>query len=48
MLQHAVGEWVDRADFPEMEGKKGERAEAMKQRLMAMGKGEDLGYSLIG
>lgn len=47
VLQHAVGEWVDRAGF-QIEGDKGERAEAMRQRLMAMGKGEDLGYSLVG
>lgn len=47
VLQHAVGEWVDRAGF-EMEGEKGKRAEAMRHRLMAMGKGEDLGYSLVG
>ena len=48
VLQHAIGEWVARADFPQMEGQKGERAEAMRQRLMALGKGDDLGFSLIG
>ena len=48
VLQHAVGEWVARADFPQMEGQKRERAEAMRQRLMTMGKGDDLGYSLVG
>jgi ectoine hydroxylase-related dioxygenase (phytanoyl-CoA dioxygenase family) len=48
VLQHAVGEWVDRAEFSTIEGRKGDRAEAMRKRLMAMGKGENLGYSLQG
>lgn len=48
VLQHAVGEWVDRADFSFMEGAKGRRAEAMKERLMEMGSGKELGYSLAG
>lgn len=47
VLQHAVGEWVDRAQFS-MEGPKGERAEAMRKRLVDMGSGKDLGYSLVG
>ncbi|KIW75904.1 hypothetical protein Z517_10649 [Fonsecaea pedrosoi CBS 271.37] len=47
VLQHAVGDWVDRAHFP-MEGPKGERAEAMRKRLVEMGSGKDLGYSLVG
>jgi len=48
VLQHGVGEWVDRAQFPELEGSKGNRAEAMRRRLMDMGSGKDLGYSLVG
>lgn len=48
VLQHSVGDWVDRADFAFMEGAKGARAEAMRKRLMAMGKGDELGYSLEG
>ncbi|EHY56758.1 hypothetical protein HRR83_002160 [Exophiala dermatitidis] len=47
VLQHAVGEWVDQAQF-ELEGRKGERAEAMRKRLVEMGSGKDLGYSLVG
>jgi hypothetical protein len=47
VLQHAVGEWVDRAQFS-IQGSKGERAEAMRKRLVDMGRGEDLGYSLVG
>ncbi|KAK5458246.1 hypothetical protein LTS15_004326 [Exophiala xenobiotica] len=47
VLQHAVGDWVDRAQFT-VDGPKAERAEAMRQRLVAMGGGKDLGYSLVG
>ncbi|KAK7890320.1 hypothetical protein LTR67_008206 [Exophiala xenobiotica] len=47
VLQHAVGDWVDRAQFT-VDGPKAERAEAMRQRLVAMGSGKDLGYSLVG
>lgn len=47
VLQHAVGQWVGRAQF-DLEGSKGERAEAMRKRLMEMGSGEGLGYSLVG
>jgi len=47
VLQHAVGPWIDRAQF-DLEGSKGERAEAMRQRLVEMGSGEGLGYSLVG
>jgi hypothetical protein len=44
VLQHGVGEWVDRADFnPEMEDRKRAVAEGMKKRLIEMGKGEGLG-----
>ncbi|KAJ9633003.1 hypothetical protein H2204_007393 [Knufia peltigerae] len=47
VLQHGVGDWVERAQFS-MEGPKGNRAEAMRKRLVAMGTGKDLGYSLVG
>jgi hypothetical protein len=47
VLQHAVGEWVDRAQFS-LEGEKGRRAEAMRKKLVEMGRGEDVGYSLEG
>lgn len=47
VLQHAVGEWVDRAQFS-IQGPKGQRAEAMRKRLVDMGGGKDLGYSLVG
>lgn len=47
VLQHAVGDWVNRAQFS-IEGPKGQRAEDMRKRLMEMGSGKDLGYSLVG
>ncbi|KAK4936314.1 hypothetical protein LTR10_022791 [Elasticomyces elasticus] len=47
VLQHAVGQWIDKAHF-DLEGSKGERAEAMRKRLVEMGSGEGLGYSLVG
>jgi hypothetical protein len=48
VLQHAVGDWVDRAKFDNPESNITSRAEAMRHRLIAMGKGEGLGYSLEG
>lgn len=47
VLQHVVGEWIERAKFGP-EGSNLERAEAMRKRLVAMGRGEDLGFSLEG
>ncbi|KAI9714721.1 MAG: hypothetical protein M1820_000010 [Bogoriella megaspora] len=46
VLQHAVGEWVEQCDFGAMEDKERERAEAMRSRLVELGRGrEDVGYS---
>lgn len=45
VLQHGVGAWVDRDDAGFGLGK---RAEDMRKNLMAMGKGDDVGYSLQG
>jgi hypothetical protein len=47
VLQHGVGEWIDKAHF-ELGGEIGERAEAMRKRLVEMGTGDDVGYSLEG
>ena len=47
VLQHGVGEWIDKARFT-LEGKVGERAENMRRRLVEMGRGDDVGYSLQG
>lgn len=46
VLQHSVGMWIDRddADLSDIS----ERAERMRRNLIAMGRGEDVGYSLEG
>jgi hypothetical protein len=46
VLQHSVGMWIDRddADLSHIS----ERAERMRRNLIAMGRGEDVGYSLEG
>lgn len=46
VLQHSVGMWIDRddADLSYIS----ERAERMRRNLIAMGRGEDVGYSLEG
>jgi hypothetical protein len=47
VLQHGVGAWIGTAQF-QLGGKVGDRAEAMRKRLVAMGKGDDVGFSLEG
>ena len=47
VLQHGVGEWINQMHFT-LGGAIGERAEAMRRRLVEMGRGEDVGYSLQG
>ncbi|KAK4110983.1 hypothetical protein N656DRAFT_189218 [Canariomyces notabilis] len=52
VLQHGVGEWVDKCDFSGLgDGEERERAERMRRRLVEMGRenqGRDIGYSLQG
>ncbi|KAL2260063.1 hypothetical protein VTK26DRAFT_6048 [Humicola hyalothermophila] len=52
VLQHGVGEWVDRCDFSALgDGAERKRAEAMRKRLIELGRenqGRDVGYSLEG
>jgi hypothetical protein len=52
VLQHGVGEWVDRCDFSVLKDEKQRKtAEAMRQRLVQLGrenKGKDIGFSLEG
>lgn len=52
VLQHGVGEWVDRCDFSGLgDGAQRKVAEAMRRRLVEMGRenqGRDVGYSLEG
>jgi hypothetical protein len=45
VLQHGVGAWIDREDASLGAG---ERAEKMRRNLIAMGRGENVGYSLEG
>ena len=45
VLQHGVGEWVRECGFEGLEGDVQERAEGMRQRLIAMGSGEGVGFS---
>ncbi|OKL64021.1 hypothetical protein UA08_00240 [Talaromyces atroroseus] len=46
VLQHSVGLWIDRDDASLSHIS--ERAEKMRRNLIAMGRGEDVGYSLEG
>jgi hypothetical protein len=52
VLQHGVGEWVDRCDFGGLgEGRERRTAEGMRRRLVEMGRenrGRDVGFSLEG
>ncbi|KAH6617068.1 hypothetical protein F5144DRAFT_498749 [Chaetomium tenue] len=52
VLQHGVGEWVDRCDFSVLKDEKQRKtAEAMRQRLVQLGReneGKDVGFSLEG
>jgi hypothetical protein len=45
VLQHGVGMWINREDAAL---EVGQRAENMRRNLIAMGRGEDVGYSLRG
>lgn len=50
VLQHGVGDWVDRCDFSGLEELTGvsgydRLAEGMKNRLIAIGSGKDVGFS---
>lgn len=45
VLQHGVGDWVHRCDFKGLQPDMAAMAEQMKQRLIAMGSGEDVGFS---
>ena len=47
VLQHGIGEWVDKCDFSILgEGKQRETAEGMRRLLVEMGRGnKDVGFS---
>lgn len=51
VLQHGVGEWVEKCDFSCLERRDKDRAEGMRRRLVEMGRSTgrgELGYSLDG
>lgn len=52
VLQHGVGEWVDRCDFEGLgDGRQRRTAEGMRKRLVELGRqnqGRDVGFSLEG
>ena len=48
VLQHGIGEWVERCDFDNLDSGIGDRAERMRARLIEFGRGrtaEQVGYS---
>ena len=48
VLQHGIGEWVERCDFSNLDERIGQRAETMRARLIEFGRGrtaEEVGYS---
>lgn len=44
ILQHGIGDWAVKRDFTGLPDGKAQLAEAMKERLIAMGSGKDLGF----
>ncbi|CAL3968739.1 hypothetical protein PZA11_004730 [Diplocarpon coronariae] len=49
VLQHGIGEWVEKIDLSDLNGEERMRAEAMRERLITMGANNtDVGYSLEG
>jgi ectoine hydroxylase-related dioxygenase (phytanoyl-CoA dioxygenase family) len=47
ILQHGIGTWASEADFSDLSGDMRELAEGMQKRLIAMGSGDDVGYSQV-
>ena len=49
VLQHGIGEWVEKIDLSGLEGDERKRAEGMRDRLVKLGTDSgDVGYSLDG
>ena len=46
ILQHGIGSWAPRADFSDLPGDVSKLAKEMQKRLIDMGSGEGVGYSL--
>lgn len=45
ILQHGIGEWAAKCDFSELGGDMAVLAEGVQRRLIAMGSGDDVGFS---
>lgn len=45
ILQHGIGSWAGKADFRELPGGMADLAKGMQSRLIAMGSGDNLGFS---
>ena len=45
ILQHGIGSWAAKADFSDLPSDMAQLAEGMQKRLIAMGSGEEVGYS---
>ena len=45
ILQHGIGKWASHCDFSDLPPDMAKLADGMKQRLLAMGKGHDVGFS---
>lgn len=48
ILQHGIGDWAVKRDFARLIPHQAELAEAMKERLIAMGSGKELGFFSAG
>ncbi|KAK3715374.1 hypothetical protein LTR37_007102 [Vermiconidia calcicola] len=48
ILQHGIGSWAADADFSDLPGDMANLAKGMRERLIGMGSGEDVGYSQVG
>ena len=47
ILQHGIGSWAAKADFSDLPSDMAQLAKGMQSRLIAMGSGEDVGYSQV-
>ena len=45
ILQHGIGSWAAKANFSDLPSDMAQLAEGMQKRLIAMGSGEEVGYS---
>lgn len=45
ILQHGIGKWAAECNFDELQGSTAQRAQGMKDRLISMGSGENIGFS---